>query len=270
MNAGEAASLAAASRGVRVCELREIEDFEQVSRLFDEIWHPTPTNPPITVELMRALAHSGNYVAGAYRNDQLVGGSVGFLAEPVGRGMHSHVTGVTLGGTGFALKLHQRAWALARGLDRITWTYDPLVRRNAYFNLAKLGAAPVEYLQRFYGAMDDEVNAGDESDRILAAWELGAPHVVAAAGGEPYRPEVPPDAVIALEDRAGRPVPGRADAAVVLVAVPEDVEALRRGAPEVAAEWRHAVREVLGGLLADGARVTGFHRRTYYVLERKA
>ncbi|WP_204358356.1 GNAT family N-acetyltransferase [Streptosporangium sp. 'caverna'] len=256
--------------GVRVTELSEIGDFADVFQLFDDIWHPEPANTPISVEMMRALSHAGNYVAGAYEGDHLVGASVAFLGAPPGQVLHSHVTGTAIGrGIGFALKLHQRTWALARGLDRITWTYDPLVRRNAHFNLAKLGARPEEYLPSFYGAMDDAINAGDESDRVLAVWRLTQPHVLAAARREPSAPAVPPDAVAALTDRDQRPIFGRTDARTLLVAVPEDIEALRRTDPGAAKAWRHAVRDVLGGLLGEGARVTGFVREGGYVVERR-
>ncbi|MEU7991597.1 GNAT family N-acetyltransferase, partial [Streptosporangium canum] len=99
--------------GVELRELHSIEELEEVFRLFDDIWHPDPGSAPITVELMRALSHAGNYVAGAYEDGRLVGASVGFLAAPAGRVLHSHVTGAAVGrGIGFALKLHQRAWAL--------------------------------------------------------------------------------------------------------------------------------------------------------------
>ncbi|MEV7966253.1 hypothetical protein AB0O34_09750 [Sphaerisporangium sp. NPDC088356] len=121
---------AARRAGVEVRELHEIAEFELVHRLYDEIWHTEPANVPMTVELMRALSHSGNYVAGAFEGAALVGASVGFLAGPPGTALHSHVTGGIMGrGIGFALKLHQRAWALSRGLGQISWTYDPLVRK---------------------------------------------------------------------------------------------------------------------------------------------
>ncbi|GAA4195700.1 hypothetical protein GCM10022252_41960 [Streptosporangium oxazolinicum] len=254
-------------------ELRSIEEFKDVFRLFDGIWRPNPDGAPVTVEMMRALSHAGNYVAGAYRYDRIVGASVGFLGMTgAERVLHSHITGALAGhGAGFALKTHQRAWALERGLERITWTYDPLVRRNAYFNLAKLGARPEEYLPSFYGTMSDGINTGDESDRVLAVWRLTAPHVLAAVRGEPHRPVIPADAVAGLGERNGRPVRGptdASDAGTVLVAVPRDVEALRRAEPRAAREWRVAVREVLGDLLRDGARVTGFHDKSCYVVER--
>ncbi|GII91935.1 GNAT family N-acetyltransferase [Sinosporangium siamense] len=267
--ASAAADAAAARAGVTVRQLHEIEEFESVFELFDRIWRPDPTSPPITTELMRAMSHAGNYVSGAYEGDELVGGSVGFLAAPPGVSLHSHITGATIGrGIGFALKLHQRAWALERGLERITWTFDPLVSRNIYFNLVKLGARPEEYLPRFYGAMEDSINAGDESDRVLAVWRLNEPHVVRAADGSPHRPLVPADAVAGLENKEGRPVFGRTDGRTILVAVPEDIETLRRTDPGAATAWRCAVRDVLGDLMAAGAKVIGFTRGGGYIVDR--
>ncbi|GAA2353047.1 GNAT family N-acetyltransferase [Nonomuraea africana] len=242
---------------IEIRELHRLEEFAEAFRLFTGIWGFEPGNQPVNPEMMRALSHAGNYVAGAYDGGVMVGASVAFFAE--GAALHSHITGALVGrGIGFALKRHQRAWALDRGLERVTWTYDPLVRRNAHFNLAKLGARPEEYLPGFYGAMDDAVNKGDESDRLLAVWRLAAP-----AG--PYTVE---GARVALRAVTGRPVTGDLDAKVLLVAVPEDVEALRKEDPGAAKAWRYAVRDVLGGLLDDGARVTGFHAKTYYVVER--
>ncbi len=94
--------------------------------------------------LLQALAHSGNYAVGLYRDDVLVGASVAFFAAPAARSMHSHITGVLpdlpVAGLGRVLKQHQREWALAREVGHITWTFDPLVARNAHFNLRVLGA----------------------------------------------------------------------------------------------------------------------------------
>ncbi|MFB9518596.1 GNAT family N-acetyltransferase [Streptomyces cremeus] len=245
-----------------VRELHELDDLEAVAALFERIWGSPPGGSPVSPEVMRAFSHSGNYVAGAYEEDRLVGAAVGFFAAPAGEALHSHVTGALPGrAAGLALKLHQRDWALARGLSRITWTYDPLVRRNAHFNLTKLGARPVEYLPRFYGDMADAINDGDESDRALISWDLTAGPAPATAA--------PAGAATALAVRGGRPAVARdLDARTLLVEVPADIEGLRRTDPGAAKEWRLALREVLGGLLADGARVTGFHDRAAYVVER--
>ncbi|OKJ75317.1 GNAT family N-acetyltransferase [Streptomyces sp. CB02460] len=243
-------------------ELHTMEDLDTVSRLYAGIWGTDAGSPPVSAEVMRALSHAGNYITGAYEDGRLVGASVAFYGEPIGTTLHSHITGTAMGrGVGLALKLHQREWALARGIKRITWTYDPLIRRNAYFNLVKLGARPEEYLQSFYGAMDDAINGGDESDRVLTAWDLTAP-----AG--PYSPDLPADVARAVTNDDGRPVIGPTDAATVLIDLPDDIESLRRTAPSSARDWRLAVRHALAGLLADGARVTGFHDRRSYVLHR--
>jgi predicted GNAT superfamily acetyltransferase len=251
---------------IAIRELHGIAEFEQVMALFEEIWQFGPGGRPITAELMLAMAHAGNYVAGAFEDGRLVGASVAFFGADAT--LHSHITGVLRRpGAGFALKQHQRRWALERGLRRITWTFDPLVRRNAHFNLAKLGARPEEYLPAFYGVMDDAINQGDEADRVLAVWPITDPRVEAlAAGDRSLAP--PPDAVVALADRDGRPAPGHADGATVLIAVPEDIERLRRTDPGAAKAWRHAVRETLGAMLAEGRKVTGFHDKSYYVVEK--
>ncbi|ASQ93281.1 GNAT family N-acetyltransferase [Streptomyces sp. 11-1-2] len=249
--------------GPTVRELHVMEDFDAANLLYADIWGTEPgSSSPISAEVMRALSHSGNYVAGAYEDDRLVGASVAFFGEPMGTSLHSHITGAVMGrGVGLALKTHQRQWALARRLRRITWTYDPLIRRNAYFNLVKLGARPEQYLTSFYGAMDDALNGGDESDRVLAAWDLTAP-------APPGTIEPPPGAAHGLRNHHGHPETTATDAGTVLIDLPDDIEALRRTDPGAARAWRLAVRHTLGGLLAEGARVVGFHERRRYVVQR--
>lgn len=255
--------------GIDIREVYAMADLKEVCELFDSIWRPAPGAAPVTVELMRALSHAGNYVAAAYEDGRMVGASVAFLSDPPGTSLHSHVTGaVGARGAGLALKLHQRQWALARGLSRITWTYDPLVRRNAHFNVTKLAAMPEEYLCSFYGAMSDAINSGDESDRVLAVWHLSGPAAVAAASGIPHQVQPPAGTGYALSDEGGKPVIGSTRGPAVLVAVPEDVEWMRQDDTSAAKAWRLAMREVLGGLLAEGAHVTGFHNKSCYVVER--
>ncbi|MEV2267355.1 GNAT family N-acetyltransferase [Nonomuraea africana] len=240
---------------VAVRELHEIGEFAAVHRLFDAIWRPDPANPPVTVELLRVFSHAGGYVAGAFEGGELVGASVGILAS--GNSLHSHVTGAVPGrGIGYALKSHQRQWCLERGIDRVTWTYDPLVRRNAHFNLTKLGARPVEYVESFYGEMADAINEGDESDRLVVEWLLK--EEVAPAGRY--------DGAVALREVDGRPVRQAADGPVVLVGTPADIEALRRRDRDASRAWRHAMREVLGGLMARDGRVTDFTEIGEYVV----
>jgi predicted GNAT superfamily acetyltransferase len=273
-DAARAAEAAATAAGVQVRELVELDELDAVYRLYDSIWRPDPKNPPVTTELLRAMTKAGNYVAGAYDGDELVGACVGFFAAPAEGAMHSHVAGVSgeVRGrnVGFALKLHQRAWALQRAVTGISWTFDPLIRRNAYFNVVKLAARPTEYLTNFYGDMRDDINGDDDTDRLLVRWQLEEPAVAAAAARKPSGADAAllPGATVALKDLDG-PVIGSRDGQTLLVAVPADIEGLRRTDPGTAKAWRAALREVLGGLLADGARVTGFDRAGWYVLSNE-
>ncbi|MBA2607780.1 MAG: GNAT family N-acetyltransferase, partial [Actinobacteria bacterium] len=170
VGAERAAHAAAARAGVEVAELSSLDHLRAAADLFVEVWGVRADLGPISPDMLRAFAHSGNYVAGARAGSALVGASVAFLANAgSGYKLHSHITGVTAAGlskgVGFALKIHQRAWAIDRGLPVVSWTFDPLVRRNAYFNLTKLGATANRFLVNFYGEMADSLNAGDESDR---------------------------------------------------------------------------------------------------------
>ena len=146
--------------------------------LFDEVWVPEDGNSSLRLDLLRAMTKAGNYASGAYDlvSGELLGACVGFFGPPAHAELHSHIAGVRPAGlgrsVGFALKVHQRAWCLRRDVRVIAWTYDPLIRRNAYFNLVKLGARPVEYLRNFYGTMDDAINGGTETDRVLVHWDL--------------------------------------------------------------------------------------------------
>ncbi len=274
--AAQAADAAALAAGVSVREVADLAELEGVVQLLATIWG-RDVNPPATVELLRALTKAGNYVGGAFEGDRLVGASVGFFHAPAENALHSHITGVEPGlngrHVGFALKLHQRAWALLRGVSEIAWTFDPLVSRNAYFNVVKLGAQPAEYLPNFYGTMLDSINGNDDSDRLLVRWRLLSPQVVAACAGSntPARAhdELAAGATVGLSiSDAGAPAPGNLRGETVLVAVPTDIGKLRSGDAGLAERWRVSVRITLAALLADGGRIEGFDRAGWYVVRR--
>ncbi|SFN62382.1 GNAT family N-acetyltransferase [Actinomadura madurae] len=277
VSAALAAETAASAAGVSVRELTDITELADVVSLFAAIWGRSD-NPPVTIELLRAFAKAGNYVVGAFDGDRLIGACVGFFA-PAGGVLHSHIAGVSADATGrsvgFALKQHQRAWALLRDVDEIAWTFDPLVARNAYFNLVKLAARPVEYLPNFYGPMVDAINSDGETDRLLVRWRLRDDAVAVAClgggAGEVAADELKAGAVVALDiAEDGGPVPGRLDGATSLVAVPWDITALRANEPELARRWRLAVRGALIGLAERGGRIDGFDRTGWYIVRSES
>ncbi|WP_137846393.1 GNAT family N-acetyltransferase [Microbacterium sp. 2FI] len=228
--------------GISIRPLDTVDEVFRASEVLAEVWGGDRGGMP--PNLLRAIAHSGNYAVGLYQGERMVGASVAFFAEPGARSMHSHITGVLPGlqsrGLGRALKQHQREWALAREVGHITWTFDPLVARNAHFNLRVLGTRVTEYLVNHYGPMDDGVNRGDETDRIMVSWALAAP-----------------------------PVPTPADDRVVAsVAVPHDIEAMRQTAGTDAVAWRLRVREGILTHLADGLAIGGFDDERGYLFVR--
>jgi predicted GNAT superfamily acetyltransferase len=161
-------------------------------------------------------------------------------------------------------------------MQTIAWTYDPLIRRNSYFNLVKLGARPTEYLRNFYGAMDDAINGGTETDRMLVRWDLRSKLAVAACAGRgqaaSFAAELDRGAVVALSAGPdGFPVSrltldGPPAARTLLIGVPADIEAMRLSGPAIAGAWRTALRDALSPLLSGGARVTGFDKDGWYVV----
>ncbi len=281
-DADGAAARAAAAAGVAVRELASLDELDAMVGVFDQIWDPDGDNSSVRLDLLRAMTKAGNYASGAYdeASGALVGACMGFFGPPSRAELHSHIAGVVPAGlgrsVGFALKVHQRAWCLRRDVRLIAWTYDPLIRRNAYFNLVKLGAKPVEYLRNFYGVMDDAINGGTETDRMLVHWDLRSDVARDASAGRPrpasFDAERSRGAVVALSAGPdGLPVPGLPlsggpGSRRLLVGVPPDIEAMRLSDPAGAAAWRTALRDALSPLVAGGARVTGFDRTGWYVV----
>jgi predicted GNAT superfamily acetyltransferase len=252
---------------VAVRPLTSLSEVQEASALFDRIWQEDRV---MGAPLLRAMAAHGGQVLGAFDGDRLVGALVGLVGltergEPV---LHSHITGVAPDtqhhGVGFLLKRAQRDWCLARDIDVVTWTMDPMVARNARFNLHKLGAIGVAFRRDYYGPMDDAFNRGDRSDRLEILWELRSERVERALAGEPPEPDLTDARVVV--GTSGRRWDRRGQR--LIVQVPDVYHGLRETEPEIARGWRDAVADVLEELFSEGYRATGFATRGRYVLER--
>ena len=259
---------------MKVREVDETHDLAEVSALLESVWGRNPEGVPLPSEVLRSLAHAGGCTLAAYdRSGRLVGAACLTPARP-STSVYGLIAAVAPGqhdrGIGRLLKSAQRAWALERGFTTMTWTFDPLVARNARFNLVTLGALAREYVVSFYGPMTDELNGGDVGDRLVASWELASPRAERAVTGvlsaEPVRDRdaeassVGPDgAPMALRDQTG-----------LWVRVPDDVVELRRRDPGLAAAWRHAVREVMAPELSEGGVLHHVTRDGWYLASRGA
>lgn len=233
------------SGGIEVRAVETPAQAAEASALFDKVWDASSMVAP---ELIMAALHSGGYCAlarlGGQSDGEVIGASFA-LATNVGI-LHSHVTGVVRhkAGTGIGaqLKRHQWYWAQSHGYHAISWTFDPLVRRNAWFNLVKLGAHVVSYHEDFYGALTDSINAGEHSDRLLVHWSV-------SATGDP---------------QIGTFVVG--NIGDVVVPTPPDIEMLRHADRNSANDWRSRQRELLALLSRPGAHLRGLNDEYSYVI----
>jgi predicted GNAT superfamily acetyltransferase len=257
------ADAAAEQAGVRIAAVTDPAGISAVAGFLAEVWQSPPTNPPLPAEVLRSLCHAGGGVLGAYADDHLVGAAAAVFSPPGEHAVYSLVAAAAMAdrGVGFALKQAQRVWALRHGATVMCWTFDPLVGRNARFNLVKLGAVGAEYLVDFYGPMDDGINGGDESDRLTARWDLRAG---GTAGTEQTGPT---EATVTRRAPDGLPLACRAGD-VLWCRVPPDVLQLRRDDPATALSWRHAVRAVFTEAFARGYVATGMTREGWYRLTR--
>jgi predicted GNAT superfamily acetyltransferase len=214
-SAWEVAHAAAERAGASIRPLAQPADTDRVVEVIRAVWGPGAMPPA----LLRAFQHAGASLHGAEAGKELVGFVLGFLGSNDGLHLHSHMLAVMpewqSRGVGYALKLVQRAAALDAGLEEIRWTYDPLVARNARFNLNRLGTVATAYLPDFYGDMPDKLNAGDRSDRFEVRWRLRSPRVDRVLRGD-------------VADQIGE----------TTVAIPPDYHALRSADPDLAARWR--------------------------------
>ena len=251
--------------GLQVRPLESMADLMAASSLFAAVWGTTAEGVPVHSEVLRSLVHAGGLVSGAYADGDLVGAAVLAPAAGAGEGygmIAASAPGVADRGVGRALKQHQRAWGLEHEYVAMSWTFDPLVARNAHLNLTTLGALAVDYVPAFYGTMSDAINGSDEADRLVARWEFASPRTVAAAVA-PVEPRVP-DTDAGEPGPDGEPSVVRADGDLWLRA-PRDIVELRRGRPALAKAWRAHFRGHLTTALADGLVGTGCSRSSWYV-----
>ena len=213
--------------------------------IFDKTW-PMEIGTEITPNLLQAMVHSGAYLSGAFIGDKCVGAAFAFPATSGGLHLHSHMTAVLDDyrdqGIGCALKIDQWHWAKKNNYKEITWTFDPLVARNAKLNLIKLGVDISEYYPNFYGDMPDALNAGDESDRVIANWKVDG--------------DYPMSRSVIIK-------PNNLD---TLIKVPKDIVIIRSKDISENLKWRYKVREEFVQAFEKGGKVVGFSANNEYVV----
>lgn len=257
------------------------EELRQAEALQATVW-PGSDLDVVPAHMMASIVHNGGVALGAFDGDRLVGFVLGFLgtdsASPnrvaMARLKHcSHQMGVLPEyrdrGVGLLLKKAQRQAVIAQGVRLITWTYDPLLSRNAHLNIRRLGAVCRTYLREVYGEMRDALNTGVPSDRFQVDWWVTSRRVTERLEGK--RPPLdlahfhsagahvlnPADLG---EDGLPRPAirPDLPRGTLVLVEIPADFQAIRERDLGLARAWRLHTREVFEDAFARGYLVMDF------------
>jgi predicted GNAT superfamily acetyltransferase len=295
--------------------LDDANDMQAVEALQRLVW-PGNETEVVPIHMMVAVVHNGGLLVGAYPSKEAEGGKEeligfvfgfpGFYHTPDGpRAKHcSHMLAVHPEirdrGLGFVLKRAQWQMVRHQGVDRITWTYDPLLSRNAHLNIAKLGAVCSTYRREVYGEMRDGINAGLPSDRFEVDWwvntkrverrlskrarrRLDLAHYLSAgarivnpsrigANGWPQPAGEPVDLPYWESDAVEGQVENGKKSALLLLEIPSDFQALRDIDRELALAWRMHTRTLFEDLFSRGYLVTDFvflpgtQPRSFYVL----
>jgi len=230
---------------IRIRKLEAFKDQDIARKVFDFTW-AMDAGTEITPNLLQAMVHSGSYLSGAFVDNKIIGAAFAFPATNSGLHLHSHMTAVLDEyrdkGVGYALKIDQWNWAKKKNYSHLSWTFDPLVRRNAKLNIAKLGVDISAYYTNFYGDMPDALNAGDESDRLMVSWstDISAPKA---------------------RELITHPKPDD-----ILIEIPEDIVSIRSKNQSESMKWRRQVRGQFLAAFENNGKVVGFSTNNEYVV----
>ena len=269
------------------------EEMWALENIQRQVWGGNDTEI-VPAHLLLAASHNGGLVIGAYASlpkdkpethppspADLIGfvfsfPALDFVAGKAVPKHQSHMLAVLTPyrekGVGFLLKRAQWQMVRHQGLERISWTYDPLLSRNAYLNIAKLGAVCNTYLRDEYGKLRDELNAGDNTDRFQVDWWVNSTRVERRLS---RRARLALDLAHYLEagveilnrthiDEQNHPVPddppdlASLRARLLLVEIPADYPSVRVEDPALARRWRLHFRGLCEGLFGRGYLATDF------------
>jgi predicted GNAT superfamily acetyltransferase len=228
---------------ISIYQLSKFEEFADVVSLQREIWGYAEIEL-LPLRFFIVANKIGGQVLGAFDNNKMVAFCICIpgLKEHGRYYLHSHMMGVLPqyrnSGLGRKMKLKQREYALAEGVDLIEWTFDPLEIKNAFFNIERLGAIIRRYVHNQYGTTSSHLHGGLPTDRLVPEWWVASERVEAICTGQPFaRPET-----------------------VARISVPSDIASIRRDRPEEAREIQAALAGRFSDLFRQNLAVIGFEK----------
>ena len=240
---------------IEIREITTIEELHQLQQVERAVWEM----PSIPIHQTFTAMKNGGIILGAYSGEKMVGflySFAGFDSNSVY--LCSHMLGILpeyrKADLGVKMKLKQAQLAKDKGYDMITWTFDPLESKNAYLNLHKLGAIGAVYRTNHYGDLNDKLNQGLPTDRILIKWDLNK----STKKRENHSLDM--GKVLLTADKFGKPiasdVTGTLSSDKWFVAIPRDIQTMKQTDFELAKEWRYQTRKIFKQLFAVGYQAT--------------
>ncbi len=315
------------TKGILIEELTEMEDLMKIPTVISRAWQLdleidlfSTEERQVSLSAVRAIIqqlvppteikaviHVGGMAIGAFTADENKK-MIGFIYAvpehvnpmeeylvPIKKAHHSHMMGIIPEyqhqGVGFQLKLAHRNLGIKRGINLITWTFDPLLSANAYLNFHKLGGITRKFYPNFYGKMDfSPLYEGVPSDRLMIEWYVESRHVKtrlehsldSSSALEQYLNEGYQE-ILGMRTAEGfveppswkqvpsPPIPG------LILQVPEDSVLLRKMNPDLNKKWRFFLRNVFtrfvnihGYVVNDYLSIKSKDgtRKNFYVLSR--
>jgi predicted GNAT superfamily acetyltransferase len=267
---------------VTIRPVETVAEYRACQELQRQAWGIVEDGYIVPIATMISVQHAGGLVLGAFIDgdsgaaERLAGFAFAYLGRVRGRwALYSQLAAVDDSvralGIGGRIKQAQRSWAREQGLALVAWTFDPMQAGNANFNLRRLGAFCRTYHAGYFGERSDALNAGLDSDRLLAEWP------VAEAERRWHRPDDAPTTILSLEAAALR----RGDAASldsgapVRIEIPARIDALKRDQPDLARLWQAELRSAFSAAFAAGhvamdveRQGEGARQRVFYILRR--
>ena len=253
---------------IQIRALKTIAELKAVEDLQVEVWGCSEREVLPSLALI-PLLDIGGVLLGAYDKQELVGFVLGFPGFEAGdRILHSDMLAVRTAyrstGLGYRLKLEQRSAALANGIEKITWTFDPLQAANAHFNFFKLGVLADRYKINYYGETSSALHRTG-TDRLWATWLLESNrvkdriNVIAKKIQAPDASEFP--AILKL-GTDGEPVleTPHSNQTLRTIEIPANINGIAATNISLANRWREATRVAFTTALSEDYLVSDFFR----------
>ena len=243
-------------------EMRAVEELQK------EVWG-VPDLDVVPLTQFVAAKASGGVVIGAFDRALLAGFAYGFVGYEEGRVTHhSHMLAVRPGyrsfNIGYLLKLAQRERVLEKGIERMTWTFDPLQSVNAYLNFGKLGVVSNKYFVNFYGDDAASFLHRNGTDRLWVTWLLTSRHVRERLDGPLPSFEMGNVSLLVELGTDRAPLRRRLNEGSsneqAVIEIPGDINDVGQNSSEIASQWREATRGAFTEAFAAGYLVEAFHR----------